>query len=42
MESEADYQMPSSVQHPVILHFLEDVYGFVTVVEKLFLKEITF
>jgi len=42
MEYEADYQLPSSVKQPVILHFLQEVCSVVTVVKKLFLKEMTF
>jgi hypothetical protein len=42
MKREADYQLPSSVKQPVILHFLQEVYMVVTVVKKLFLKEMAF
>jgi hypothetical protein len=42
MEREADYQLPSSVKQPVNLHFLEEMYGVVTVVKKLFLKGMKF
>ena len=40
MEREADYQ--SSVKQTADLHFLEEVSGVVTVVKKVFLKEMAF